>query len=434
MANTKTSTQIKPELYIGLMSGTSIDGIDGVLTAITPKPENEASGLKGAVHMETLATISIDWPEETRKLLHGLCQQGSSSDHVFELGLGSNLVAEREAEACLQLLQKAGISAAQVTAVGAHGQTIRHHPEHHFSIQIDNGPLLAARTGIDVVVNFRAADLAHQGQGAPLTQAFHRMVLSRPGCTRIVLNLGGIANLTVINPQGQLLAGFDSGPANTLLDLYCRQELNIKFDPDGVFARQGKVQKNLLTRLRQDEYFARNYPKSTGRELFNSAYLQKHLDGSDLKGHATPASPASQPMAGKPDAVQCDILATLTELTASTAADAIARVASDFPEIKNTPIELVICGGGVSNTYLLERIKACIEAHHINCSLLSSDDLNIKAKFIEAQAFAYFTWCQLHGICLELGSSTNASAPSILGCLCPAADGHYARKCRNQML
>lgn len=394
------------QLFIGLMSGTSIDGLDGVLMSIKADEQ-------GCLKFKTLATTSCDWTTEEKLLLNGLCQPHSAHDNVYSLGLGANVVATKEALAVKQLLAQSHYQAQDICAIGAHGQTICHQPQDAFSLQIDNGPLLANSTDIDAIVNFRAADIANGGQGAPLAQAFHQMVFASANKTRVVLNLGGIANITVLGAQGSLISAFDTGPANTLIDYICRTYLNISFDKDGNLARQGQVNHQALTKLLSHPYFTQPYPKSTGRELFNSNFISDYLSQYDLT-NLTKAN-------------LCDILATLTELTAKTVIDAIAKVYQDHESTLCKDIEIVACGGGAFNSYLLERMALLAHEAKLNLTIAHCSDFGIDAKFLEAQAFAYFAYCTVHAHCLPLHNSTHASRPSILGCICPAPSGYYAR-------
>ena len=426
------------EHYIGLMSGTSIDSLDGVLVSITP----EAQG----VHLKTLATTTLDWKPEAKQLLNSLCNKEGK---VIDLALGRQLLAAQASIVVQHLLNKAQLKAKDVTAIGSHGQTIWHAPEQvspltarlkqclppvpevnalhlGLSLQIDNGPLIANSTEIDTVSDFRSADLAQGGQGAPLTQAFHQMIFGQQGKMRLVLNLGGIANLTVLGHDGQLITAYDTGPANTLIDLYCRHVVGCPYDQSGDFARAGKVDNARLKALLDCEYFARPAPKSTGRELFNAHYLQEKL-GLTLP----PVKSLKLPSKCTPTQEQCDLIATLTEFTARTIRTQICqqtikaqRVAAD------EHVDLIVCGGGVFNSYLLLRIKQLCAKQGLSLDLHHSADFGVDPKFIEAQAFAYFAYCTVHALSLNLGTSTGAVAPSILGSLSPAPHGHYQRNVR----
>ena len=392
------------DLFIGLMSGTSIDGLDGVLMSIAPD-------VTGELKFKTLATTTVPWDKSEQELLNGLCKAGSKFDSVYHLGLGANVVATKEAQAVKDLLTQVKLQPKDICAIGAHGQTISHHPEVSFSLQIDNGPLLANLTDIDAIVNFRAADIANGGQGAPLAQAFHHKVFTNRQSSRVVLNLGGIANITVLDPKGTLISAFDTGPANTLIDYVCRSYLNCPYDHQGDFARKGTVKQNILDKMLSHEYFVKAYPKSTGRELFNADFLEHYLGTIDP--HDTQEL--------------YSILATLTELTAISVIDAIALVYAHHQSQLGASLELVVCGGGAYNKYLLERMHTLAQERGLKLTIGSCLDFGIDAKFLEAQAFAYFAYCTVHALCLPLNNSTHAKRPSILGCICPAPHGAYQR-------
>ncbi len=432
------------EYYIGLMSGTSIDSMDGVLVALTPDEHS-----LGGVTLKTIATKSLDWTDAGRHLLNQLCQPSHAENNVVAVAAARQVVAAQSSLVVAELLSKAKLSATDITAIGSHGQTVWHAPtpsaSQHLtaclppqdqlsqaqqeqlkhlhlgmSLQIDNGPLLAGSTGIDVVSDLRSADLAQGGQGAPLTQAFHQMIFGDPHKVRMVLNLGGIANLTVLD-HGQLQAAYDTGPANTLIDLCCQTYAAQNFDRDGLLARVGKVNTKQLKLLLSDPYFAQPAPKSTGRELFNAHYLKTKLGLQLSAAEFTPQ--------GKTETIMpavTNLIATLTEFTARTVSDQIVAQARQLTDPQD-PIELIVCGGGAFNTYLMERIHALGQKSGLKLTLRNASDLGVDAKFIEAQAFAYFAYCMVHAQPLNLGQSTGALHPSILGSLSPALNGHYAR-------
>lgn len=426
------------EYYVGLMSGTSIDGLDGVIIAITP-----ADTAQGALCFKTIATGTLDWPVELKNTLHQLCQQGSETERVEPMYAAANGVATYEAQLVKQLLAKAQLQASEITAIGAHGQTIRHCPQQGFSVQIDNGPLLAHSTGIDAVVNFRAADLACGGQGAPLTQAFHQKIFARQGRSCFVLNLGGIANVTALGKDGELLTAFDTGPANTLLDYVCRTYLGTTYDKDGACARAGSVDQKSLQSLMEHPYLKKDFPKSTGREDFNAdtiAFMLQGLqpvtalpDGTVRTVHTThtdsTACPAPAPATPiTPDQQRLNnVLATLTEYTALSVTNALEQIIARYPDAMSAERDLVLCGGGALNPFLRERLQALAAERQLHLHLKTCSEFGVDAKFLEAQAFAYFAYCTIHGQCLNLGKSTGAQSPALLGCICPAPHGHYAR-------
>ena len=427
------------EYYIGLMSGTSIDGLDGVIIEISPAAT--ADSANSALCFKTVATGSLDWPLELKNTLHQLCQQGSEAERVEPMYAAANGVATYEAQLVTQLLTKAQLKASEITAIGSHGQTIRHCPQQSFSVQIDNGPLLAHSTGIDAVVNFRAADLACGGQGAPLTQAFHQKIFARQGRSCFVLNLGGIANVTALGKDGELLTAFDTGPANTLLDYVCRTYLGTTYDQDGAGAKAGSVDQAALKHLMEHPYLQKDFPKSTGREDFNAdtiAFMMQGLQPVTARtahtenntSTACPACPTPAPAnPNSPNQQRLNnVLATLTEYTALSVTNALSQIITHYPEAMSAERDLVLCGGGALNPFLRERLQALAAERQLHLHLKTCDEFGVDAKFLEAQAFAYFAYCTIHGQCLNLGKSTGAQRPALLGCICPAPHGHYARR------
>jgi anhydro-N-acetylmuramic acid kinase len=257
------------ELFAGLMSGTSLDGVDGVLA------EFSASGFPKVVSHAYRA-----FPEALREEL--LALNTSGADELHRSALASNALATLYIEVVAELLANANIDARAVRAIGSHGQTVRHRPGLGYTWQINNPSLLAERSGIAVVADFRSRDVAAAGQGAPLVAAFHRALFGQAGETRAVLNLGGISNLTALFANGDT-TGFDCGPANVLMDLWCLRHTGQRFDADGAWAAQGTVQPGLLDLLLQEPYFAEPPPKSTGRDLFNAGWRR-------ACGHTAPAT------------------------------------------------------------------------------------------------------------------------------------------------
>ncbi len=374
------------ELYIGLMSGTSIDGIDAALV--------EFDHGKSTI----IASHSIDYDKETKELLHSLCTPSNSE--IDKSGVASVKIAEYEAKACLELLEKAQVKPQDIVAIGSHGQTVRHRPERHFSVQLDNGALLSALTGIDVICDFRSADLAHGGNGAPLAQAFHREQLGCDDMVSMVLNLGGISNLTVIGNDSThtILEAFDTGPANTLIDCACRMLLNIPYDKDGKFALQGKVLKGILGKYLNAPYLKRLPPKSTGREDFNPDFIKDELL-----------------FATQDPVFVTDLITTLTEFTVVVNINAIRQCLYRHSIDK---ARLILCGGGAYNPYIREGLKKALSKN--NVEVLMAEEVGVNSKLLEAHTFAYFAYKFTHRECVDLGDSTGASTPSILGCLYPA--------------
>jgi anhydro-N-acetylmuramic acid kinase len=359
-------------LYIGLISGTSADGIDAALVRFErDKPQ--------CVHALTHA-----WPDALRTQILRVAQDETTLDLDAFGGLDV-AIGHTFADAVDALLAQSGMPAAPIRAVGSHGQTIRHRPSgaHPFTLQIGNASVIAERCGIDVVADFRSADVAAGGQGAPLLPAVHAMLFNPSGHARVVLNLGGIANITVLNAGGQVF-GFDTGPANGLMDAWCLRHRGEAFDRDGAFAASGQVDHALLASLLDDPYFALPPPKSTGREHF-------HLGWLDARLHSVSTSPA-------------DVQATLLELTARSVAMAIDAHASDAKDI-------LLCGGGVHNRALVQRLRELLQPRE----LASTAAYGVDPDYLEATAFAWLARRRLLGLPGNLPAVTGARGPRILG-------------------
>lgn len=355
-------------LYIGLMSGTSLDGVDAVLVRFEPT-------------LTILATHFSPFPEQLRTQLLELCDPGENE--IERLGLADRRLADCYADACTQLLSNAGIDATQVAAIGCHGQTIRHRPgAEGFSIQIGSADRLATRTGIPVVNNFRNRDMVLGGQGAPLVPAFHAHAFGEDKRRRAVVNIGGMANITVL--QGRTVeTGFDTGPGNVLMDSWHARHRDAHYDRNGEWAAGGTVIGSLLATWLSDPYFRQAPPKSTGREYFNMRWLTQALAG---------------------DESAQDIQATLAELTAETICSAVK--ASDASD-------LFICGGGAHNHFLMTQLRNRLAP--LECS--STDALGVSPDWVEACAFAWLAHARLHGIPGNAPSVTGASRPAVLGAL-----------------
>ena len=362
----------EPALYIGLISGTSADGIDAALVRF----EHDQPQL---VHALTHA-----WPDTLRTQILRLAQDETTLD-LDAFGRLDIAVGQTFADAVDALLAQSGTPASSVHAVGSHGQTIRHRPsgEHPFTLQIGNASVIAERCGIDVVADLRSADVAAGGQGAPLLPAVHAMLLNAAGRTRVVLNLGGIANITVLAADGRVF-GFDTGPANGLMDAWCLRHRGEAFDRDGAFAASGRVDEALLSTLLDDPYFALPPPKSTGREHF-------HLGWLDARLHSASASPA-------------DVQATLLELTARSIAAAIDTHASDAEDV-------LVCGGGVHNRVLVQRLSELLHPRVLG----STAEYGVDPDYLEATAFAWLARQRLLGLPGNLPTVTGARGPRVLG-------------------
>lgn len=361
-------------LYVGLISGTSADGIDAALVRFEhDKPQ-------------LLHALTHAWPDALRTQVLRVAQDETTLD-LDAFGRLDVAVGQTFADAVAALLVQSGTSASSVHAVGSHGQTVRHRPsgEHPFTLQIGNASVIAERCGIDVVADFRSADVAAGGQGAPLLPAVHAMLLNAPGRTRVVLNLGGIANITVLAADGRVF-GFDTGPANGLMDAWCLRHRGEAFDRDGAFAASGRVDESLLATLLDDPYFALPPPKSTGREHF-------HLGWLDARLHTATASPA-------------DVQATLLELTVRSIVAAIDAHASDAEDV-------LICGGGVHNRVLVQRLRELLQPRVLG----STADYGVDPDYLEAAAFAWLARQRLLGLPGNLPAVTGARGPRVLGAI-----------------
>jgi len=359
-------------LVVGLMSGTSLDGVDAVLVDFS---EN---------YPRTLATAWLPYSEAIRTMAVQL--QSARDDEIHSAALFANELAHCYAKAVQQVIANAGVQAAQIAAIGCHGQTIRHQPAAGYSIQLNNPALLAELSGIAVVADFRSRDIATGGQGAPLVPAFHAAVFGAPQRHRAILNIGGIANLTDLNP-GQPVRGFDCGPGNLLMDAWIERHQGQRYDDAGSWAARGQVLPDLLQKLLNDAFFTARPPKSCGRDEFNLPWLEGHLAGSE-----------------QPE----DVQATLLELTALAATQAIKHWCGE-------PDELFVCGGGVRNRTLMTRLQD----HLPNCRVASTDSLGQPADWVEAVAFAWLAWRTLHGEPGNLPEVTGARGPRILGAIYP---------------
>ena len=365
-----------PGLYIGLMSGTSLDGVDAALVQFEPGAPPQ---LVQAHHQP--------YPESLRQAVLAVCQGQAVT--LAAVGALDVQVARAYAQAVYALLQQAGVAAHQVQALGAHGQTVHHQPvgDERFSMQLGCANTLAVATGIPVVADFRRRDMALGGQGAPLAPGFHDQVLRHPSRTRVVLNSGGIANISVLVP-GQPCLGYDTGPANMLLDAWVQQQCGQPFDADGAWAAQGRVNPLLLQHMLADPYFAAPPPKSTGREHFGMAWLQRQLA-------ATAGTPS--------DTAPVDVMRTLLELSALSVAQAVARHADAG--------ELLVCGGGARNAFFMQRLAALLPGWQV----APTDTQGVPAQWMEAMAFAWFAQRTLRGLPASLPSVTGASRACVLG-------------------
>ena len=357
--------------YIGIMSGTSMDGADAVLIT-----------MQGNQWQRAIAHSFIPYPSSLKTELLALQNIGDNELHRSQI-LAQQL-SQIYAQTVRQLLAQSQMQPENITAIGCHGQTVRHAPEHQYSIQLANLPLLAERIGIFTIGDFRSRDLAAGGQGAPLVPAFHQALFASPSETRVVLNIGGIANISLLAPQ-QPPIGFDTGAGNMLLDAWTQHVWQQPYDANGAKAAQGKVLPRLLGSLKSHPYFRLPPPKSTGRELFSLAWLQSHLSGNE--------SPF-------------DVQRTLVQFTAETIADAVFQAASN-------PSHLYICGGGIQNATLMHALAQLFAPH--NTALHSTEALNLPPQWVEAAAFAWLAACWMNQTPSNPHHATGARKPLILG-------------------
>ena len=360
--------------FIGLMSGTSADGIDAVLVNI------------GNDTLTVVSSSSAPFTSSTREAVLEACSlKPNKAEQVSEL---DSKLAQHYAESVTQLLDQTKLNAADIVAIGNHGQTVNHAPDAipPFSLQIGNARLLADLTGIPVVSDFRSADIAAGGQGAPLAPIIHKHLLRSSIENRVVVNLGGIANITILPIDlNEAVTGFDTGPANGLMDYWSHKHLNKNYDQDGAWAASGIVQEKLLQQLLEDDYFKLPPPKSTGREHFNASWLERKLA---QHGQINPQ----------------DVQATLCQLTA-------ISVANDIKHHAANTSTLIVCGGGSHNQELLSRLQQQLPETTVD----SSAEHGIDPDFVEAIAFAWLAYRHMNNLSGNLPSVTGASKEVILG-------------------
>ncbi|MFQ3234602.1 MAG: anhydro-N-acetylmuramic acid kinase [Paraglaciecola sp.] len=367
-----------PQLYIGLMSGTSIDGIDAAIVDFS------------SVMPRLIDCQTYPYPQELVSELHQLCSPGNNE--IVRMGHADRAVAEAFSSAVHSLLQTNSITPQQIIAIGSHGQTIRHMPHNRlgFSLQIGDPNTLAIQTGIDVIADFRRKDIALGGQGAPLVPAFHQAVFAHCEQSRVIVNIGGIANITYLPAsEDTAVLGWDTGPGNTLMDAWCKLHTGRNYDDKGQWAAQCKPDPFLLQSLSSHPYFTQLPPKSTGRELFHLQWVQHHI--------------AQCPHHLEPQVVQ----ATLVALTSRT----IAQQIINFGDVE----QVYVCGGGAQNEFLMQ----CLENDLHECKLTTTDSLGIPPDAVEAIAFAWFAWAFKHNVAGNLPSVTGAKRRTKLGVYCP---------------
>ncbi|MDX8380215.1 MAG: anhydro-N-acetylmuramic acid kinase [Gallionella sp.] len=353
---------------MGLMSGTSLDGIDAALVDFN-LPEPQLISQFYLPFDDALKTEILDLHQTRYNELHQM--------HVI-----GNQLAKQYALAVKRLLAKTDHTPEQIRAIGCHGQTIRHCPEHGYTVQIGNAALLAELTGIRVINDFRSRDIAAGGQGAPLVPAFHNKILRHPEIHRVIVNIGGISNLTNL-PLGKPTSGFDCGPGNLLMDAWCFQHLATPFDADGAWAATGQVLTELLARMLTEPFFALPPPRSSGRDLFNLSWLKQYLQGGE--------SPE-------------DVQATLLAMTCQTIATAIEQECNGVQAI-------YLCGGGAHNKALCKQLVGRLP----DCTVQTTDTLGVDGDYLEAIAFAWLAQQNILGISANLPQVTGAKHPCLLG-------------------
>ena len=357
-------------LYIGVMSGTSLDAIDVVAVSFDP--------------LQLHASLTVDFPTDLREQLLALTQSGA--DEIERMGRAEVAYARVVAVGINQLIEQYQLDRTQIAAIGCHGQTIRHRPQAGFSLQIGDPNLIVELTGLPVVADFRRRDLAAGGQGAPLVPAFHQAILQDELIHRVILNLGGIANISVL-PAGQpdAVYGFDTGPANVLMDAWCLRHTGRSFDQDGVWASQGQAVESLLSTLLAHPYFAQPHPKSTGREDFHVGWLDEVLQQ-------------------YPAVAVEDVQRTLLQLTAQSVADAITQTGLDGGEVW-------LCGGGAFNQTLWQALTKALPTWQLR----STADCGLAPTWVEATAFAWLAKRRLEHLSGNLPSVTGAQGERVLG-------------------
>ena len=373
----------KHQIYLGIMSGTSLDAIDCALVEFSSQQ-----------NFKLIQHYSHPIPDDLRSSLFSLTQpQKNEIDLLAEMDVR---LGELIASASVEILRQADLKPSQITAIGSHGQTIRHYPQGDFktSLQIGDANIICERTGIVTIADFRRRDMAAGGQGAPLVPPFHAAAFQHQSISRCIVNIGGIANITYLpalslNPDHGLITGYDTGPGNTLMDLWCKKHLNCQYDKNGHMAASGLVIKSLFQDMLKDSYFSMISPKSTGREYFGNKWLTKFITKEyDLNNQQT----------------KLNLLTTLAEITAYTISREINIAITDCEEV-------LICGGGAKNSYLLERIK-----HYLSKKVVKpSDDFGIPAQWVESMAFAWLAKQTYNKLASNLPSVTGAKHPVILG-------------------
>jgi anhydro-N-acetylmuramic acid kinase len=366
------------ELFAGVMSGTSLDGVDAVVVDFAGKAGKPC---------RTLGASHIGLPTMLRDELLGLQQPGKNE--LARAASAANMLAELYAEAISRALAEAKVKRDDIKAAGVHGQTLRHRPDLGFTVQLNNAARVAEKAGMVVVCDFRSRDVAAGGQGAPLVPAFHAALFRRTDRHRVIVNVGGIANMTDLPPKGAV-NGFDTGPGNVLFDLWCARNRGTTFDAQGAWAATGKVLPKLLDALLTEPFFKAKPPKSTHRDKFNLQWLEERMRAAGTNEEAE------------------DVQATLVALTARTIADGIRGYAADAEEV-------LICGGGANNATLMHDLAEELEPRHVG----TTADEGVAVEQVEALAFAWLAREALAGRPGNLPAVTGAKGPRVLGAIYP---------------
>lgn len=372
-------------LYIGIMTGTSMDGLDLVAASFNP--------------LQLHATLTVAFDEELRGQLLALTLP--DDNEIDRMAVAHVALGRMIGHAVNQLIDQYHLDKSSIRAIGCHGQTIRHRPQSGFSLQIGDAHLITEMTGLPVVYDFRSRDLAAGGQGAPLVPAFHHDLFQHPTVHRVILNLGGIANVTLLpaddSNQARQVMGFDTGPANILMDAWCQRHTGQPYDEGGNWASYGQPIRSLLEQLQGHEFFYKEPPKSTGREDFNLEWLDAEIaDWRDSLSY--------DELEDTPENIQ----ATLMKLTTRAIKKAIYRSQDTMPTG-----ELYVCGGGAYNQHLLEQLRWRLRKHH--WSVYTTDQLGLAPIWVEATAFAWLAWRYCEGLSGNLPAVTGAKGIRVLG-------------------
>ncbi|HHF6669406.1 TPA: anhydro-N-acetylmuramic acid kinase [Haemophilus influenzae] len=377
---------MKPQYYLGMMSGTSLDGVDIALVDFSQDPQ-------------LILSDFFPMPEDLREKLTTLIQVGETT--LQNLGELDHKLALLYSDCVNAFLQKNTFLPNQIQAIGCHGQTVWHSPNSQFpfTMQLGDMNLLAAKTGISVIGDCRRKDMAWGGQGAPLVPAFHKAVFSNPNFATVVLNIGGISNVSILFPN-QAVIGFDTGPGNTLLDQWIEKHQGLRYDENGEWAAKGKVNKVLLDELLNEPFFSLPAPKSTGRELFNLVWLNHKI--AKIREKLTALSVE---MSFRPE----DVQATLVELTVTSIVNALNQLQTDLPK------RLLVCGGGTKNSLIMRGLHDNLLDWQVSTTTEQGFDID----YVEAAAFAWLAYCRINNLPANLPSVTGAKSAVSLGAIFP---------------